>query len=288
MEEQPLPLSSADLQNGLIGGPSLAPSGNPFGLGLLSAESSGGGVDKWGAAGGTFGGSGALWGDEPANRRSLSQPPAPIGPTSRSSSAVGAPGGDVGGMSLFGTNQNAYSNGSGSSALASMLGIQLPTGSGSLRESSTPFPGGSTMQAPVGAVGAVGGLNASIGPVGAIGAHKPNNGMLQPIGAPSASQGGGIPIGGYSTGGGNNDMALLQSLLPGVNITSGNAHRPAAPQHHQYHQMQPQQPVGVGGLNNHQGSAQWNNGNNNVEVAQQQQQQQQLEQQQQHSAGNIW
>jgi hypothetical protein len=30
-------------------------------------------------------------------------------------------------------------------------------------------------------------------------------------------------------GGNNNDIALLQSLLPGVHITSGNAKQPAAP-----------------------------------------------------------
>ena len=266
---------------GVIGGASLAPSGNSFGLGLLSAESTSGGVDKWGAAAGSqnniFGGSGVLWvGDSDfANR------PAPIGPASRNSSAIGAPGGDVGGMSLFGTNQNAYLNG-GSSALASILGIELPTGSGTLRENSAAFSGGSTFQAPVGAVGAsVGGLNSAVnGHVGAIGGNKPNNGMLQPIGANSASfQGDGIPIGGYSSGGGNHDMALLQSLLPGVNITSGNAYRPAAPQHHQY-----QQPVGVGGLNH----AQWNNGKNTTGTLQQHEQRQQQQQQQQQSSGNIW
>mmetsp|Transcript_20383 Transcript_20383/g.44273 ORF Transcript_20383/g.44273 Transcript_20383/m.44273 type:complete len:83 (-) Transcript_20383:123-371(-) len=46
---QPLAFSSASLQNGMIGGLcwQLAPSRNPFGLGLLS-ESSSGDVD-WGA-----------------------------------------------------------------------------------------------------------------------------------------------------------------------------------------------------------------------------------------------
>jgi hypothetical protein len=268
------PLASS----GVIGGASLAPSGNPFGLGLMSAESTSSGVDKWGAGAGSqsniFGGSGALWGGETefANR------PAPIGPASRNGSAIGAPGGDVGGMSLFGTNQNAYLN--GSSALASILGIELPTGSGTLRENSATFSGGSTSQAPVGAVGPfVGGLNsAGNGHVGAIGAYKPNNSMLHPIGANSASfQGGGIPIGGYSSGGGNHDMALLQSLLPGVNITSGNAYRPAAPQHQQF-----QQPVGVGGLKH----AQWSNGKNTAGTLHQHEQRQQ--QQQQQRSGNIW
>ncbi len=265
------PLASSP---GVIGGASLAPSENPFGLGLLSADSISGGADKWGAAAAsqknTYGGSGALWdGDSEFSNR-----PAPIGPAGRNNSAIGAPGYDVGGMSLFGTNQNTYLNGS-SSALASILGIELPTGSGTLRDNSAAYLGGSAIQAPVGVVGAsVGGLNsACIGHVGAIGANKPNNGILQPIGAQSASfQGGGIPIGGYSNGGGNHDMALLQSLLPGVNITSGNAYRPAAPQHHQY-----QQPVGVGGLNH----VQWSNGKNTA-------QQQHEQRQQQQRSGNIW
>ena len=265
------PLASSP---GVIGGASLAPSDNPFGFGLLSAESISGGADKWGAAAGsqknTFGGSGALWdGDSEFSNR-----PVPIGSAGRNNSAIGAPGCDVGGMSLFGTNQNTYLNG-GSSALASILGIELPTGSGTLRDNSAAFLGGSTIQAPVGAVGAtVGGLNsAGIGHVGAIGANKPNKGILQPIGSQSASfQGGGVPIGGYSSGGGNHDMALLQSLLPGVNITSGNAYRPAAPQHHQY-----QQPVGVGGLNH----VQWSNGNNTTQQPHEQRQQQQR-------SGNIW
>ncbi|KAL7545731.1 hypothetical protein ACHAWF_009084 [Thalassiosira exigua] len=262
---QPLAISN---ENGVIGGSSLAPAGNSFGLGLLS-DSSGSGVDKWGAAGGggqsTYGGSGALWGGNESSNR-----PAPIG-SSRTNNL--APGGDVGGMSLFGANSNAFGN-SGSSALANMLGIELPTGSGSLREL-----GGHSMQAPVGAVGAVGGP-------GAIGANKPN-GMLRPIGAPSTHQGvgavgvggGGVPLGGYSGGGGNNnDMALLQSLLPGVNITSGNPYRPAAPQYHGAPQPpgnSQQQPVGVASLN--QGSAQWNGGANNAG-----------QQQEQQRGSNIW
>ncbi|KAL3816173.1 LOW QUALITY PROTEIN: hypothetical protein ACHAXA_005509 [Cyclostephanos tholiformis] len=268
------PLASSP---GVIGGASLAPSDNPFGLGLLSAESTSGGADKWRAAvngqRNTFGGNGALWdGDSEFFSR-----PAPIGPSSRNNSAIGAPGGDVGGMSLFGTNRNAYLNG-GSSALASILGIELPTGSGTLRDNSAAFLGGTTIQAPVGAVGAtVGGLNsAGNGNVGAIGANKPNNCILQPIGAQNASfQGGGVPIGGYSSEGGNHDMALLQSLLPGVNITSGSSYRPAAPQHHLY-----QQPVGVGGLNH----AQWSNGKNTTGTLQQQHDQRQ----QQQRSGNIW
>jgi hypothetical protein len=71
-------------------------------------------------------------------------------------------------------------------------------------------------------------------------------------------------------------MALLQSLLPGVNITSGNAYRPAAPQQHQL-----QQSTGAGELNNDQ----WSNNNNSVGMGQQHDTQQQ---QQRKSGGNIW
>ncbi|KAL7430339.1 hypothetical protein ACHAXH_003075, partial [Discostella pseudostelligera] len=272
---KPLPLSLDDGNNGVIGGASFASTSNSFGLDSLSS-------DKWGNGAGNQNnvlGSGSLWGgdSEPINR------PAPIGPASSNGIEVNAFGGDVGGMSLFGTNSNAYSNGNGSSALASMLGIDLPTGLGTLRENSSTFSGGtggsSATQAPVGSVGiaSAGGMNI-VGNrfVGAIGANKPNNGTLQPIGAPSV--GGGITIGGYSSGVGN-DMALLQSLLPGVNITSGNSYHPAPPRHPQYQQQQMrQQAVGVGGLN----SSQWNSGNNNSEVARQQH-----EQQQQRSS-NIW
>lgn len=267
------PLAPLASQNGIIGGSSL--SGNPFGgLGLLPDTSAGGGVDKWGAAGGSqnnmFGGSGALWGgsNDPSNR------PAPIGPRN------GSVGGDVGGMSLFGTSQNGF--GSGSSALANMLGIELPTGSGSLRESTVPFGNPMQSAAPVGGLNANGAVGAN-GPIGAIGASKPNNGMMQPIGGPSQG-GGGIPIGGVGFSNGNNDVALLQSLLPGVNITSGNAYRPAAPQYHgQMQQPLQQQPVGVASLN--QGSAQWNGGNTTNTGAQQQHPDQQ---QQQRSGNTIW
>ena len=233
---QPLSLSSNE--NRVIGGASLAPSGFS-GFGSLAESNKG--SDNWGAPGGpggggsqnVFGGSGALWGGN-----DLASKPAPIGPSNRS-----APGSDVGGMSLFGANNNTNTFGNGDSALANMLGIELPTGSGSLRESSTPlsgFSGGSTVQPSVGAVG--GGVSSN----GHAGTVK------QPIGAPASTSSGGIPISGFS--GGNNDMALLQSLLPGVNITSGNAYRPAAPQYH----SEQQQSVGAASLG--QGSDQWNQG----------------------------
>ena len=273
---QPLALTLDDGKNGVIGGSSLASLSNSYGLGLLSSEFSSGGVDKWGNSSGSrhnvLGCSGNLWGgeSEPANRH------APIGPANKGGNAADSFGGDVGGMSLFGNSSTAYSNENGSSALASMLGIDLPTGLGTLRENSSTFSGGlggSAIQAPIGAVGTVSanGMNSGSRFVSAIGANKPKNDMLQPIGAR-----GGITIGGYSNGGENSDMALLQSLLPGVNITSGNAYRPAAPNHQQYQQLHVrQQSVGVGGLN----SPQWSSSNNVPP---------QHEQQQQQRSSNIW
>lgn len=253
--------------NGVIGGVSLSSTGNPFGLGLLTS-------DKWGNAARSQN----LWGgdSEPVYR------PAPIGPASSNGIAVDSCGGDVGGMSLFGTNNNAYSNGNGSSALASMLGIDLPTGLGTLRENSSTISNGtgrsSSTQAPVGSVSVTSAVEINVGNrfVGAIGASKPSNGMPQPIGAPGARDG--ITVGGYSGGGGNNDMALLQSLLPGVNITSGDSYRPAAPLHPHYQLQQlHKQTVGVGGLN----LTQWNSGNNTAGTAQQQNDQHQR-------TANIW
>jgi hypothetical protein len=227
-------IPSDELKSGVIGGISLAPSNNPFSLDSLLAGSTtqSSGSDKWGAAGestaqnGLFGNSssfgisaGGLWGGDESSAPQKRSNPAPIGPTNRNGGInVGS---DIGGTSLFGTNSNPFGAGGGSSALASMLGIELPTGSGSLRESSgSLFPAQSTVSQPP--VGSLSNSNA----VGAIGAKSSN---MLPIGAPSGSQG--ITIGSYSSGGGNSsDMALLQSLLPGVNITSGNAYRPAAPQ----------------------------------------------------------
>ena len=111
---------------------------------------------------------------------------------------------------------------SGSSALASMLGIQLPSGAGSLREtlwaSSTPLnPPSQEVK------------SHTPTPIGS-GIKKTNDNVI--IGGPTRG-GAGIPIGGYgssaqSNGGNKSDIALLQSLLPGVHITSGgsNSYQP--------------------------------------------------------------
>lgn len=209
-------IPSEDTKSGVIGGISLAPSNNAFSLESLLSGSSDQpvGGDKWGAVGGNAGqaglfansssfgmSSGGIWGGDESSNSQKRTNPAPIG-SNRSNGA----GSDIGGTSLFGNNSNPFGSGGGSSALASMLGIELPTGSGSLRESGL-----------LGSQPAVGSLN-NANAVGAIGA-KTNN--MLPIGAPSSQ---GLTIGSYNSGGGNNsDMALLQSLLPGVNITSGAA-----------------------------------------------------------------
>jgi CCR4-NOT transcription complex subunit 4 len=127
-------------------------------------------------------------------------------------------GGDpIGGGGLFGNGSNS------TSALASILGVNLPTGSGSLRESSNNLWPSSPLSA----------LNGSAmgGEVGFIGGSPVNiNGSNTITGS---SLIGGIPIGGIghsslgasrAVGGSydsRNDFALLQSLLPGVHISDG-------------------------------------------------------------------
>lgn len=93
------------------------------------------------------------------------------------------------------------SNNTSSSALASILGVNLPTGSGSLRETTTTtnnslWPG-QQQQTPLSSLQ---GSNHTTG-----------------SGGGGSSIIGGTPIG----GGGSSDMAVLQTLLPGVQITSG-------------------------------------------------------------------
>eukprot|EP00551_Chaetoceros_affinis_P005263 CAMPEP_0203684148 /NCGR_PEP_ID=MMETSP0090-20130426/47887_1 /ASSEMBLY_ACC=CAM_ASM_001088 /TAXON_ID=426623 /ORGANISM="Chaetoceros affinis, Strain CCMP159" /LENGTH=959 /DNA_ID=CAMNT_0050553313 /DNA_START=2384 /DNA_END=5263 /DNA_ORIENTATION=+ len=167
--------------------------------------------------------------------------------------------------SVQGNNNGIGMNMSGSSALASMLGIQLPTGVGTLRDSlwasSTPVRTPQTamknnLPAPT--------------PIGS-GIKKSNEGVI--IG------GGQIPIGGMNStaiggsnhgpGSGNtNDIKLLQSLLPGVHITSGNAYQPAAPNMHMSNKQNNNSfgGVGWGGYASTQP-----NGNNQVQHRQSQQ-----------------
>lgn len=135
-----------------------------------------------------------------------------IGP--RSSSAVD---------DRYPTNSGGF-DGNSSSTLASILGVSLPTGSGSLQESSF-WPSGFNNQAP------------SPSPLSALnGSSIPSNDYFGNHRVPANSGSaliGGLPIGGVPVGGSAqssciggsgssmSDIALLQSLLPGVHITSG-------------------------------------------------------------------
>lgn len=126
----------------------------------------------------------------------------------------------VGGNVIGGGPIGGGFQGSGSSALASMLGINLPTGSGSLRESTdlwgTPIP---QSQPQFSALhGSSLPTQGVIGP----GVSNQNNGLIGGV----IIGGGSVPMGHAPIGGGGNtsDIALLQSLLPGVHITSGNSY----------------------------------------------------------------
>jgi len=174
-----------------------------------------------------------FWGNNPSTT--------PIGSATNVDHSRMPPNQKVVGGDLNEYNQNGGLEGkSGSSALASMLGINLPTGSGSLRE----ITSGTTVP--------------SADPFGSSphssfqNQHPQNHGQMHslwndpytqslqnpPVGAPGMSAGviGSIRSGtstGANTIGPNpsigSDIALLQNLLPGVNITSGNASQPAHP-----------------------------------------------------------
>jgi hypothetical protein len=126
-------------------------------------------------------------------------------------------GGIIGGSGGFGGSLN-----NGSSALASMLGISLPQGPSALRDNSTlwgaPVASG---QPPIAA------LNGSSVPMqGVIGSGgiNPNNGLIGGVTIGGGGHGPPMSSGNLRTGGGNkSDIALLQSLLPGVHITSSGS-----------------------------------------------------------------
>jgi hypothetical protein len=120
-------------------------------------------------------------------------------------------GGGVIGGGMIGSG-NVH--GSGSSALASMLGINLPTGSGSLRESSSQLWTTDTSKQ-----NSIASLN---------GQSLPLQGVIGGTTKSANNHVGGVPIGGRNNqipttanGSNSSDIALLQSLLPGVHITSG-------------------------------------------------------------------
>jgi hypothetical protein len=170
----------------------------------------GGGNDKWnsGHIGGATlstgpmlgaGGGGGFWGGAPSHGQGLGQ-----------ALSGGGNGGVIG--------SHISDNGDSSSALASILGINLPTGSGSLHETSNLWP--PQQQAPSGP-SALSSLNGTVmHSQGAIGPSSLRSG---------SSLIGGIPIGGRNSSmnqsgsdGSKSDIALLQSLLPGVHITTGH------------------------------------------------------------------
>jgi hypothetical protein len=191
-----------------------------------------------------------------------------IGGTKSQSSR--APGGDI---LVGGPTSNANAGGgvfgrdSGTSALASILGISLPNeGSGSLRETLPGHPAAPSAAAPFafssvpigglgdtrnrntnhqdslwlntggGGAGVVGGLNNPSYQPAPIGSRAPVGRQPQQPMQRNDNSGGGIPIGGSSNnnrapGAGrpsaNNDIALLQSLLPGVHVTTSSGGNPS-------------------------------------------------------------
>jgi hypothetical protein len=133
------------------------------------------------------------------------------------------PSGVIGGQRFNMNSSNACS----SSALASILGINLPTGSGSLNSFLQPLSGPSPIST----------LNSSSISTNPVSISSMSNygglgeGNRTLIHGGGTSSIGGIPIGGAMNGGyqghgtigggsKNNDIALLRSLLPGVHITS--------------------------------------------------------------------
>ena len=231
----PTPVGSGSL-NGLplggntVGGgagPGLGALGGDVFTGTLNSKPIGGGApigggnakDKWNSNGaGGLGGdpvypagnSGGLWSN---------------GSSAGGQQGLGAPGGGGGsqiGGGVIGGGNGFAGSGNGSSALASMLGINLPTGSGSLSENSTLWnPPASSQRGPA----PIASLNGSSVPIGP-GPSTAPNGLIGGVaiggGGPPAPPGN-VGVGAIGGGNGNkSDMALLQSLLPGVHITSGN------------------------------------------------------------------
>jgi hypothetical protein len=133
-------------------------------------------------------------------------------------SATATPTPAIGGSVIGGSHGFPSSpNGSSSSALASILGISLPTGSGSLQESSSLWFSAPSAQVPQEAPSHLSGLNG-----GTVAPQDFYGNRQAPTGS---SLIGGVPIGASSAGGAGsnlNDITLLQSLLPGVHISSGS------------------------------------------------------------------
>ena len=250
------PVGLSGLGGEVFDGPLQPPSGK---------SAIGSGKDRWISDNSQYNGSGALGNVN----QSLEGGGQPIGPpgglwngnTSQGNAnnmgtpLAGGSGGVIGGHMAnnnpgFGGGGNPFGPGiggrnSGSSALASLLGINLPS---SVGESSGLWPGqGQQQHQQPSTLSSLNG--ASLPAQGAIGRNSSSG---------SSGLIGGVPIGGNPSGMNNqgpiggsnkNDIALLQSLLPEVHITSGNGGGPsgwnAGLQHHQ-------QPVGAVGRNSSQ------------------------------------
>ena len=128
------------------------------------------------------------------------------------------------GKEIVGLGRNNVDNRNGSSALASMLGISLPTGSGSLREISS--SGGLPSSDP---------FNFSLPslkqPSGHMQSQVPslwNDHYAQPLQNSALRANTPMPHGAIGSLGGNmgSDVAILQNLLPGVQNTSNDANQP--------------------------------------------------------------
>jgi len=140
-----------------------------------------------------------------------------------SASLQGLNPGPVGG-GVIGSHISSSGSGGGnsSSALASLLGINLPSGSGSLQESPNLWSTGQQQSS-------LSTLNStSVPSQGVIGGSSMNStGGSSLIGGVTIGGGGSSSVApphqpGGAGGSNNSDIALLQSLLPGVHITSGN------------------------------------------------------------------
>jgi len=185
------------------------------------------------------------------------------GPSSLGGSVIGssrAPGSD-----RLGNTANS------TSTLASILGINLPTGSGSLHEVSSSSSLWATGPSPAGP-SPLSSLNGTALPTqdafssrGMIGGSSLIGGVPITSSSPSTSSlhlNGPGTIG--SSSGSKNDIALLQSLLPGVHITSGNESLRfggPAPGPHSWNSPAPGPSFGPAGLSGDAiGGTSWNGG----------------------------
>jgi len=221
-------------------------------LGYTSEVLSTGGV-----GGQPIGPAGSLWANSAgaANRHG-------VGGSSIGSSRMVLSGGVIG--NSFGAAPGPRN--SGSSALASILGINLPTGSGSLHETTNLWPQSNLQQPqPPVPVSSLHGL--SIPSQGVIGRSNGSSGLIGGVpiaGNPIGIDGAGILTHHGAIGGGSNksDIALLQSLLPEVHITGGNGVPPNG-----WNAPGGQQPLGVGAVGRNmsqQAQTQGTTGNLNI------------------------